>query len=151
VAPKQREKIPISVERGELGTTFFVHKGITLAVNRVEIVSDMMYIILRGHWSDIIVLNVHAPKENTIDTKDRFYEELECIFDKFPKYHMKMLDFNTKVGRQDIFKPTTGNESFHEINNDIGVRIVNFATSKNHIVKSIMFPYRNVINFLGIS
>jgi hypothetical protein len=30
------------------------------------------------------VLNVHAPTENKIDDmKDRFYEELEQVFDKF--------------------------------------------------------------------
>jgi hypothetical protein len=40
-------------------------------------------------------------------------------------------DFNAKVGMGDIFKPTTGNEIFHEISNDNGVRIVKFATSKN--------------------
>jgi hypothetical protein len=27
-------------------------------------------------------------------------------------------DFNTKVGSEDIFKPTIGNESLHEISND---------------------------------
>jgi hypothetical protein len=52
--------------------------------------------------------------------------------DYFPKYHIKiLLDFNAKVGREDIFTPTTGNERLHEINNDNGVRAVNFATSKN--------------------
>jgi hypothetical protein len=57
---------------------------------------------------------VHAPTEDKCDdTKDSFYEELEGVFDQFPKYHMKILlgDFNTKVGREDIFKPTIGNES----------------------------------------
>ena len=55
-----------------------------------------------------------------------FYEELEQVFDYFPKYHMKMLlgDFNAKVGRENIFKPTIGQES----SNDNGVRLVNFAT-----------------------
>ena len=40
-----------------------------------------------------------------------FYEELEQVFDHFSKYHMKSLlgDFNAKVGRDNIFKPTTGN------------------------------------------
>jgi exonuclease III len=67
------------------------------------------------------ILNVHAPKEGkTDDVKDSFYEELERVFDKFPKYHIKILlgDFNAKLGREDIFKPTIGNESLHEISND---------------------------------
>jgi hypothetical protein len=72
--------------------------------------------------------------------------ELECVFDKFPKYHIKILvgDFNAKVGREDIFKPTIGNESLHKISNDNGVRLLNFATSKNLRVKSMMFPHRNI-------
>jgi hypothetical protein len=39
------------------------------------------------------------------------------VFDKFLKYHMKILlgDFNAKVGKEDIFKPTIGNESLHKI------------------------------------
>jgi exonuclease III len=93
----------------------------------------MSYIILRGLWCNIIVLNVHAPTEDKIDDiKDRFYEELEQVLDKFPKYHMKILlgDFNAKVDREDIFKPTIGNEGLREISNDNGVRVDNFATPK---------------------
>jgi hypothetical protein len=35
--------------------------------------------------------------------KDGFYEKSECVFDKFPKYQVKILlgDFNAKVGRND--------------------------------------------------
>jgi hypothetical protein len=89
--------------------------------------------IPRGHWCDIN-LNIHAPTEDKIDVmKDRFCEELEHVFDKFRKCHMKILlgDFNAKVDRENIFKPTIGSESLHEINNDNGVRVVNFATSKD--------------------
>jgi hypothetical protein len=53
-------------------------------------------------------------------------------------------DFNAKVGREDIFKPTIGNDSLHETIYDNGVRIVNFATSKNLTVKSTMFLHRNI-------
>jgi hypothetical protein len=35
--------------------------------------------------------------------------------------------------------------------NDNGVRVVNFATSKNLIVKSTMFPYCNIHKFAGTS
>jgi endonuclease/exonuclease/phosphatase family metal-dependent hydrolase len=93
------------------------------------------------------VPNVHAPSKAKIDDiKDRFYEELEKVFDKLPKYYMKILlgDFNAKVGREDIFKPTIGNESLHEISNDNGVRAVNLATSKDLTVKSTKFPHRNI-------
>jgi hypothetical protein len=56
---------------------------------------------------------------------------------------MKILlaDFNDKVVREKMFKPTIGNESLHEISNDNGVRIVNFATSKN--------AYADYVNLLG--
>jgi hypothetical protein len=37
-----------------------------------------------------------------------------------------------------------GNESLHQGSNDIGVRIVNFATSKNLVVRSTMFQHRNI-------
>jgi hypothetical protein len=52
-------------ENHELGTGFFVHKGIISAVNSVEFISDRMsYIIPRGRWCHIIVLNIHAPTED---------------------------------------------------------------------------------------
>jgi hypothetical protein len=119
-------------------TGFFLHHRIVPAAKKVEFVSyKMSHILLRGHWSNISVLNVHAlTEEKSDDSKDRFYEELEQVFDHFPKYHMKILlaDFNAKLGREDIFKPTIGNESLHEDSNDNGVTVVNFATSKNLVV-----------------
>jgi hypothetical protein len=70
-----------------------VHKRIISAVKGVEFVSDRMsYITLRGRWYHIIVLNVHAPTEDkTNDVNGSLYEEFECMFNKFPKYHMKFL------------------------------------------------------------
>jgi hypothetical protein len=66
---------------------------------------------------------------------------------------MKILlgDFNAKVSREDIFKPTIGNESSHEISNDIAVRVVNFATSKNLLVKSTMFPHPSIHKYTWTS
>jgi hypothetical protein len=121
---------------------FFVHQRIVSAIKRVELVSDRMsYMVLRGRWCNIIVLNVHAPtEEKSDDSKDSFYEELQQVFDHFREYHMKILlrDFNEKLGR------AIANESLHQDSNDNGVSLVNFATSKDLVVKSTMFPHRNI-------
>jgi len=112
----------------------------------------MSYIVLRGHWCHIIVLNVHAPSEvKSDDSKTSIYEELEQVSDRFPKYHMKILlgDFNAKLGREDIFKPTIGNERVCKDSNGNGVRIVNFAILKNLAVKSKIFPHQNINNTPG--
>ena len=64
-------------ENHQLGTRFFVHSRIVSEVKRVEFVSNRLsYIVLRGCWYNIIVVNVHAPSEEKSDeSKDSFYEE----------------------------------------------------------------------------
>jgi hypothetical protein len=49
--------------------------------------------------------------------KDSFYEELERVVDKFPKYQVNFMlgDFNTEIGEKEILEPILGNESLHEI------------------------------------
>jgi hypothetical protein len=98
----------------ELGIGSCVHKIKIPAVKRFEFVSDRTpYIILIGHWCDINDLKLHAKTEDTTDgVKGSLYEELERVYGKFTKYQMKvLLGFNAKVGREDIFKPATGNGS----------------------------------------
>jgi hypothetical protein len=52
-------------------------------------------------------------EEKSVDSEDNFYEELEQVFDHFPKYHIKIMlgESNTKMGRENIFKPTIGKAS----------------------------------------
>jgi hypothetical protein len=75
------------------------------------------------------------------------------VFDKFPTDHIKILlrDFNAKVGREDTSKPTIGNESVHKNSNDNGVRLGNFATTKNLRVKIAMFPHCNIHKYAWTS
>jgi hypothetical protein len=56
-------------------------------------------------------------------------------------YNMEFLlgDFNAKLGRGDICKPTRGTDD-----NDHDARVINFATSKNLFVKSKLFTHRNI-------
>jgi hypothetical protein len=53
-------------------------------------------------------------------------------------------DFNAKLGIEDIFNPTIGNETLHQESKDNYVRIVNCATSQDLVVKGTMFLRRNI-------
>jgi len=76
--------------------------------------------VLRGRWRNIIVANVHATSEEKSDeSNDCFYQELEQVFDHFPKYHMKILlgEFNAKVEREKKF-------SSQQLDRRISIRMV---------------------------
>ena len=74
--------------------------------------------------------------------------------------YMKILlgEFNAKLWREVIFKPTIGNDRIHQVNNNTnnnnnnnGVRLVNFVTLKNLIVKSTIFPHGNIHQYTWTS
>ena len=99
-------------------------------------------------------MNVLAPsEEKRYITKGSFYKELELVFDHFPKKHMNIPlgDFNEKLGRHCIVKPTIWKEGIHQDCNDNGVRIIHFATSKNLLVKSTIFSHRNIHKYTWTS
>jgi hypothetical protein len=80
------------------------------------------YVILRGHRSNIIVLNVHAAREErSVDVKDNIYEKLRRPFDQFSRY-------NTKIF------------------NDDGASVVNSATSRSLVVKTPCPLVATIIN-----
>ena len=60
------------------------------------------------------------------------------FFYQFSKYHIKIPlgYFNTKVGRENIFNPTIGNVCLHQVGNDNGVRVVNFAYHKIWLLRA---------------
>ena len=62
-------------------------------------------------------MDLHTPNENSGDSKESFYEEVEQVFDHFPKYHMKILlgDFEAKVGGENIFNQLWGMRVYNRI------------------------------------
>jgi len=79
-------------ENHQLRTEYFAHPRIVSAVKRVEFVSDgKSYLVLRGCWCNIIILNVCTQSEEKCDdSNDSFYEELGQVFHHFPKYRVKI-------------------------------------------------------------
>jgi hypothetical protein len=83
--------------------------------------------------------------------KDRFYTKLERVFNKFPKYDMKIMlgDFNAKICREEIFKQLR--MSLHKISNNNGIRVVNLITSINLTLISTMILQPNIRKFTWTS
>ena len=52
---------------------------------------------------------------------------------------------------ENIFKPTIGNDSLYQDSNDNRNKMVKFATSKNLVLKSTMFPHRDIHKYTLIS
>jgi hypothetical protein len=75
---------------------------------------------------------MRAPsEEKSDDSKDSFFLRITAsFFVIFSKYHRKILlrYFNAKLGTENFFKPTIGNESLHQYSNNNGDGIVDFAT-----------------------
>jgi hypothetical protein len=69
----------------------------------------------------------------------------QVFFYHFPKYHMKiLLDFNAKLGRENTFKLTIGNESLHQDSNNNGVLSTTYRILSN-ILLSRLTPYAEEI------
>jgi hypothetical protein len=102
-------------------TSLLVHKR-NILIERPQLVGELSvnFLVYKG----VALLKQRIPTDVNLDFLDRnpyiffiqvgsFHEELEHIFDKIHKCHIKILlgDFNVKVGREDIFKTTICNES----------------------------------------
>jgi hypothetical protein len=66
-------------------------------------------------------VNVHEQTEDRSgDKKDKYYEELDRVFNHFQKHHVKIFvgDFNAILGREGTVELITENENLLEIIND---------------------------------
>jgi len=119
-------------------------------VKRVRFVTGRIsYIVLRSRWCDTIFLYEHAPTEENGDNSrtDSMKNYNKCTI--FSMYHLKILleHFNTNGGNRIFFQPRAGNESLPDDSKDNGVRVVNFATSKNLGVTSTNFSCCTIHKF----
>jgi hypothetical protein len=85
------------------------------------------------------LINCYAPtKYKSDDIKNKFYEDLDVVCDTLPVDKPKIIlrDLNAEIGKENIYKPTIGSESLHEITNDNRNKLITFATAKNMIISN---------------
>lgn len=130
------------------GTGFIVDGNIVGNILRFDAVLDRLCSIrIAGKFSNITIINAYAPTEQgSEESKDKFYEDLECLYDQIPEYDTKILvgDFNAKIGREDVFLSIIGKHSKHEKTLEDGLRLITFATAKSMVVKSTIFSFKTI-------
>ncbi|XP_062558075.1 uncharacterized protein LOC134222947 [Armigeres subalbatus] len=93
------------------------------------------------------IINVHCPHEGRPDDeKEAFYAQLEQTYDGCPLRDVKIVidDMNAQVGREEMYRPVVGPNSLHTVSNDNGQRCINFAASLGMVVRSTIFPRKNI-------
>jgi endonuclease/exonuclease/phosphatase family metal-dependent hydrolase len=95
---------------------------------------------------DAVLINVHAPTDEKDEKeKELFYTILEDMYESAKGNIILVLgDFNANVGREKYYRDIIGNHSLHELSNDNGTKLVNFAARKGLVVKSTMFPRKDI-------
>lgn len=53
-------------------------------------------------------------------------------------------DFNAKIGRELRYRPHVGKYSMHKECNENGDRVIGFAASKNMVIGSTRFNYKDI-------
>jgi hypothetical protein len=76
---------------------------------------------------------------------------LEKEYDKCPKSDIKLIlgDFNANIGQENTLMGIIGHHSLHKDSNDNGMRLIDYAASRNMVIGSTMFPLRKSIKSHG--
>lgn len=139
----------------ENGVGIIIHDYLLQHVKVFEPVNDRIYYItLKGKYFDITVISCYGPTEEKEDEKkDKFYEELEEVYDRIPRDNIKIFlcDCNAKIGRETMYRPTIGKESLRDVINDYGTRVINMAISKELVINSTYFPRKNIHKHTWVS
>lgn len=71
--------------------------------------------------------------------KNEFYNKLDKVFDKCPRHDVKIIlgNFNAKIWKEDILKPTIGKYSLQNEANEKGRMLINYAAFKDLVIGSI--------------
>ncbi|KAK9709895.1 Endonuclease-reverse transcriptase [Popillia japonica] len=135
-------------ENRRLGVGFLLRNDFKDKVVDFEPVSERICRVrLRGKYRKISLLNVHAPTEDKDPiVKSEFYEELEKVLEKVPKFDIKLVlgDLNAKIGREDEHRKITGGNSKHMLSSENGKMLIQFALENNLKIMSTNFKHKEI-------
>ena len=135
-------------EKHEFGCGFYVSGEFLKHVKDFKIINERICCLrLKAKWFSCTLINVHAPTNKKMEEiKEAFYNLLEQNINQIARLDIEIIlgDFNAKVGKESIYKLTTGNESLHNETNNNGTNMIQFAISNGLNVGSTMFPHIDI-------
>lgn len=138
-----------------LGVGFLVSEKMKSTIIGFNAISERLCALrVRGKFTNISLINVHGPTEESSDEeKETYYEQVERALNACPRYDVKIIlgDLNAKIGREPVFRHYAGTHSLHENTNDNGLRVLELAASKNMVVASTRFPRKDIYKATWVS
>ena len=130
-----------------LGTAFLVARRLENQILNFRAIDERMCVLrIKGRFKNYSLINVHAPhNESPESNKDEYYETLTQTYDELPAHDIKIVmgDFNAKVGKEEVFRPTIGKFSLHDTTNENGERMIYFAAGRDLVVKSTFHQHKD--------
>ncbi|PSN34712.1 hypothetical protein C0J52_21184 [Blattella germanica] len=132
----------------EYGVAFIVHPSFKGNIIDFKPINERICVLrVRMKFFNVAMINVYATTEDKgPQEKDEFYYQLERVLDTLHANDVKIVlgDLNAKIGGEEEFRNTIGRNSLHEISNDNGRRLIDFAESKNLIISSTQFAHKDI-------
>jgi len=93
------------------------------------------------------LINIYALTEDKEDEiKEQFYEELQRTQDRVPKHDIIIImgDMNAKFGKEKVFSQAIGRHTLHNISNENGEMVANYAISNGMFLISTNFQHKKI-------
>jgi exonuclease III len=137
---------------GQLGTGFMMNSTMKRSLLDFEPQNNRICKIrLKGRFRNITVISAYALMNDKDDqVKERFYENLVETCNRISRHDMVIImgDFNAKQGKKEYLQPVAGPHTIHDLNNENGNMLIQFAIRNRLIIKSTMFLHKHI--YLGL-
>jgi len=100
-----------------------------------------------------MLINVYAPTEDTEETKEPFYDNLQYLLDRTPRSDTKIIlgDVNAQLGSERLYNEVTGQHTLHEETNRNGELLCEFAYANSMVVMSTHFQHKRIHKITWLS
>jgi len=79
-------------------------------------------------------------------SKEHFYKELQRTQHRVPKHDVTIIlgDMNAKLGLEKVFSQVVGHHTLHDISNENGEMVANYAISNDMFLISTKFQHKKI-------